>query len=85
MNVSKCLEILKTIHIVCIDHSRLFTVLFIIFLGCSAVAKESEKCDRVQFSSDDPKAIINNDNFTEQSFFEKKMNTYWTQVPMEIT
>ena len=43
-------------------------ILVMIFLGCSAAAEESEKCDRVRFSSDDPKALINSENFTKQSF-----------------
>ena len=42
----------------------MITVLIMIFLGCIAVTKESEMCDRVKFSLNDQKAI----NFTKQSF-----------------
>ena len=43
-------------------------LLLILFLGCNAVAKESEKCDRVQFSFNDQTGTNSIQNFTKQSF-----------------
>ena len=58
--------------------SKMVTVLFIIFLGCTAVAKESEKCDRVQFSFDDQNGVNANQNFTKQSFEKNGKPVYYS-------
>ena len=58
---------------------KMVTLFSIIFLGCSAVAKEiSENCDRVQFSFDDQKGINNNQNFTKQSFDKNGKPVYYS-------
>ena len=60
--------------------SKMVTVLFIIFLGCTAVAKESEKCDRVQFSFDDQNGVNANQNFTKQSFEKNGKPVYYSYL-----
>ena len=57
---------------------KMVTVLLILFLGCSAVAKESKNCDRVQFSFDNQKSINTNQNFTEQSFNKNGRPVYYS-------
>ena len=57
---------------------KMVTVLLILFLGCSAVAKESKNCDRVQFSFDNQKSINTNQNFTEQSFDKNGGSVYYS-------
>ena len=64
--------------------SKGVTVLVIIFLGCSADAKESEKCDRVQFSFDDENGINSSQNFTKQSFDKNGQPVYYSYTS-EIT
>ena len=54
------------------------TVLFLIFLGCSAVAKEIENCNRIQFSFDDEKGINRIQNFTKQSFEKNEKPVYYS-------
>ena len=58
--------------------SKGVTVLVIIFLGCSAVAKENEKCDRIQFSIDDQNSINTSQNFTKQSFEKNGQPVYYS-------
>ena len=58
--------------------SKGVTVLIIIFLGCSADAKESEECDRVQFSFDDENGINSSQNFTKQSFDKNGQPVYYS-------
>ena len=58
--------------------SKMALILVIIFFGCSAVANETENCDRVQFSSDDPVALINNENFTRQSLHKNGKPVYYS-------
>ena len=58
--------------------SKVVTFLLIIFLGCSALAKESEKCDRVQFSFNDENGIKNSQNFTKQSFDKNGQPVYYS-------
>ena len=53
-------------------------ILLIIFLGCTAVAKESEKCDRVQFSFNDQDGKNTNQNFTKQSFEKNGKPVYYS-------
>ena len=50
------------------------TVLVLIFLGCIAVTKESEMCDRVQFSFN---GINTRQNFTKQSFEKNGHPVYY--------
>ena len=52
--------------------------MFIIFLGCSAVAEESENCNRIQFSFDDRYGISTHHNFTKQSFEKNGKPMYYT-------
>ena len=52
--------------------------LVIVFLGCSADAKESKMCDRVQFSFDDLNGINNNQNFTRQTFEKNGQPVYYS-------
>ena len=67
-----------------LDHSRMFiqskmvTFLVVIVLVCSAVAKESENCDRVQFSFDDQNGINTSQNFTKQSFVKNGQPVYYS-------
>ena len=61
-----------------IIQSKMVTLLVMIFLGYSAVAKEIEKCDRFQFSFDDPNDINNNQNFTEQYFGKNGQPVYYS-------
>ena len=67
-----------------VDHSRMLiqskmiTFMVIIFLGCSAVAKESENCDRVQFSIDNQTGIKTIQNFTRQSFGKNGQPVYYS-------
>ena len=58
--------------------SKVVTVLVIIFLGCSALANESEKCDRVQFTFNDQKGINIVQNFTKQSFEKNGQPVYYS-------
>ena len=55
-------------------------ILVIIFLGCSAVAKKSENCDRVQFSLEDQNGINTNQNFTKQSFEKNGKPVYYSEI-----
>ena len=67
-----------------LDHSRMFIqskmVIFVVMivLGCSAVANESENCDRVQFSFDDQNDINSFQNFTKQSFEKNGQPVYFS-------
>ena len=67
-----------------LDHSRLLiqskmvTFFVLIFLGCSAVAIESEMCDRVQFSFHDQNNITTSQNFTKQSFVKNGQPVYYS-------
>ena len=54
------------------------TLLVIMFLGCSAVAKESENCDRMQFSFTDLEGINTSQNFTKQSFDKNGQPVYYS-------
>ena len=66
-------------HLAILIECEMVTLLFIIFLGCSAVAKErSEKCDRVQFTVDDQNGISTHQNFTKQSFEKNGKPVYYT-------
>ena len=58
--------------------SKMVTFLFLIFLGCSAVAEERENCDRVQFSFDNPYDKKNNQSFTKQSFERNGQPVYYS-------
>ena len=60
--------------------SKMVLILVIIFLGCSAVAKESEKCDRVQFSFDDQNGTTTNQNFTETSLEKNGQPVYYSLI-----
>ena len=57
---------------------KLGLFLVIAFHGCNAVAKESENCDRVQFSFDDLNGIATNQNFTKQSFEKNGKPVYYS-------
>ena len=67
-----------------VDHSRMLIqskmvlVWVMIFFGRSVVAIESENCDRVQFSSDNSMALINNENFTRQSLHKNGKPVYYS-------
>ena len=50
------------------------SVLVLIFLGCIAVTKEIEMCDRVKLSLNNQKAI----NFTKQSFEKNGQPVYYS-------
>ena len=65
-------------HLITFIHTSMVTCLFIIFLGCHAVAKGSEMCDRVQFSFNDQNNINNNLNFTKQSLEKNGKPVYYT-------
>ena len=56
--------------------SKMVTFLVVMFLGYSVVAKESENCDRVQFSFDDQNST--NQNFTKQSFKKNGQPVYYS-------
>ena len=58
--------------------SKMVAVLIIIFLGCSAVAQESENCDRLQVSFDDQEGINNIQNFTKQSLYKNEKPVYYS-------
>ena len=53
--------------------SKMVTFLLMIFLGCSAVEKESDNCDRVQFSFEGQ-----NHNFTKQYFEKDEQPVYYS-------
>ena len=58
--------------------SKMVTFLVMIFLSCSAIAKENEKCDRVQFSINDQDGINISQNFTKQKFKINKQPVYYS-------
>ena len=60
------------------NQSKMFIVLILIFLGCSAVAEESENCDRVQFSYDNMYGKNIRQNFTKQSFLHNGQPVYYS-------
>ena len=63
-------------------HTNMITLLFIIFLGCNAVAQENEMCDRVQFSFDDQNTT---QNFTKQSFDKNGQPVYYSESEINKT
>ena len=56
----------------------MIAVLVLIFLGCSAVAKKSENCDRVQFSFNDQNGINTSQNFTKQPIEKNEQPVYYS-------
>ena len=58
--------------------SKMVIFVVMIVLGCSAVANESENCDRVQFSFDDQNDINSFQNFTKQSFEKNGQPVYYS-------
>ena len=54
------------------------TFLVMLVLGCSAVAKESENCDRVQFSFNDQNGKNTSQNFTRQSLEKNRQPVYYS-------
>ena len=54
------------------------TFLVVIFLGYSAAAKESENCDRVQFSFEDQNGKNTSQNFTRQSLEKNGQPVYYS-------
>ena len=60
----------------CIIQNKMVIFLVMIALGYSAVAKESENCDRVQFTLEDLNGINTDQNFTKQSFEKNGQPVY---------
>ena len=58
--------------------SKMVTFLVVMFLGYSVVAKESENCDRVQFSFRDQNSTNTNQNFTKQSLRKNGQPVYYS-------